>query len=741
VQLKASRLGPDASETLDTREILGHLRARDAANRGRRMLDRREQAERDANYELWRGVAEKSRGTGDLTRASRSLVLAAAFGGDPAALYDEALELLRQSHAEAGELGAVLVKKALYLQQTTRVIPEESFLQRRVILEEARALLLGSSDTARLVECSVALADLLAGEGHLILAEPLLRDALEAEQRMLESGHERVVGTSLQLVGLMASLGPVDRAASREMLEEILRGEKARAGGSGAVIVEAEKLRRGVKTSAGQDEELVALLTGRVEPDGSKLCRLDEEAGPKGLITLSQTARRPGTLASVEELRMVGRGLTDGVLPMFEALACPGAAPALRHIALDLEATSQQAKDAGEVGGLGPDDGAAIARALGQPGAEGLQKRLTHFEAASCRGLGAEGCAALIRVLKTYPQLVCLRLTCCGMGPAGVQSLAEALREPRAFPSLTELSLAENPLGDEGVTALADALALAVGRAGLVSLDLRRVDVGATGLAALGRAAGADTAPFARLERLGVARSEIGGVGLGAFAASLPHLPRLVEIDWSWTGAGESAVKALATIARQRGTLPNLKTLVLGPNQGVGDAGVTALAAALKISTALPQLEELDLHALKMSQKGTKALTQALRARGAVASLRELDVSRNEIGAEGATAFAELLSVSGACPRLSLLRLPGKQIHGGRFRRALIEAGVTVLKEPEADPPSGKQSSALDGLMASLAKRRVDDDQNCRVSRPGSGTLCQVQFSSSNNPLVDFIVE
>jgi hypothetical protein len=665
VALQTAAVGAGQADpaVLDTMERLGRLRARDAS----RLSD----ADREANRQLWREIARRSQGLGplpsdgnggdeamdpttDLTRAGRALLMAAEFTppAERAGVYDEALGLLRGGGAGPEDVAAVLVKRAGNSGEQMGVA------QRRALLEEALGLLAALRGSAQYLECAKALAGVLMEQNRLMAAEPLLREALEGERRALGSGNERVVQTTLRLAGLLVMLGPLERREGRELLEEVLQGERARAGASEEAIQAAERLLREIERT--REEEFVSTPGEQQYTRASLRCEA-EGTGPKGLVRLSRKIRDTETFARLEEIHLSGKGLRDGVLPLLDALAEPHATPMLRVISLYNVA-------------LDTEDARAAAQILSRPESQARQQRLTVFHISECQHVGDEGVASLVRALRAYPRLTDLGISKCGLGPAGLVALVEALQEPGMFPSLDKISVTGNPLGDAGVTALMTALSQRREGPGLKGLHLGSTQMSNAGLEAIGRAIRVNPALFEPLASLDITYNEtVGDASLRDFGALLPQLPGLVRIDWKGVGTGPAAMKALATAAKLPDALAQVTSIDLWGEQGVGDAGIIALAEALMVPTALPRLEILSLYDVGMTAAGAKALARALGTPGALQSLKEVNIDRNKVGEAGGAALAKALRVAGACPRLKQLSLGYEGGGAENFARAFYD--------------------------------------------------------------------
>ena len=143
---------------------------------------------------------------------------------------------------------------------------------------------------------------------------------------------------------------------------------------------------------------------------------------------------------------------------------------------------------------------------------------------------------------------------------------------------------------------------------------------------------------------------------------------------------GDAGASALA-VALGRGALPRLKTLVLG-YAAIGDAGLVALAPALRRRSALQSLYLFDN---PFGDEGLAALVAPPPAdappppAGVLTMLKFLYLSNTQITDAGCAALAAALN-SGALPALQTLLLKGTTASfaakASVFRE--MRAGVTV---------------------------------------------------------------
>jgi len=183
------------------------------------------------------------------------------------------------------------------------------------------------------------------------------------------------------------------------------------------------------------------------------------------------------------------------------------------------------------------------------------------------------------------------------------------------LPALQHLTLHESSgaAGPDGVQRLAEGLgAGALGAVTELCLYMHMGDAGASALAAaLGRGA----LPRLKLLALTSANAAIGDAGLVALAPALRRLPSLEELLLCGNDPlGDEGLAAL--VAPPTGGLKKLRGLDLDYTE-VTDAGCAALAAALD-SGALPALELLNLDDTPASTAAKEAVHVALaRSRAA----------------------------------------------------------------------------------------------------------------------------
>ena len=225
---------------------------------------------------------------------------------------------------------------------------------------------------------------------------------------------------------------------------------------------------------------------------------------------------------------------------------------------------------------------------LGSQGVSALADALTiapnlkSLALGGCPAVGDAGAAALAAALAHGAALTSLDISGCGVGDAGVVSLAEALSSCQ----LAELSLrgvaAGGEGGEEGTTppsTLGDAGAQALGRAlASSSCPLRCLDAGCVAFADPSAAA---ALVGVTLTSLTLAGTRLGDAGAAALATALtPTLP-LTTLDVAACGVGVAGVGALAA-AVAGGGAPALTTLIIGGNPAAEADGAAELVAGLR---------------------------------------------------------------------------------------------------------------------------------------------------------------
>lgn len=173
-------------------------------------------------------------------------------------------------------------------------------------------------------------------------------------------------------------------------------------------------------------------------------------------------------------------------------------------------------------------------------------------------GLGADGCAAVVRTLRLWPRISKRLEHLCfldnGIGDGGVAALADGLCAG-ALPRLRTLGLSGNSVSDAGARELA-----------------RAVEHGA----------------LRTLRNLSLAQNNLSSDGVGALCASAKDggLHQLRYLGLGSNSVGTTGAHALAMLLS--GTeLPRLSSLWLGQNPGIGTHGVLSVVVRPHITTRL----------------------------------------------------------------------------------------------------------------------------------------------------------
>jgi hypothetical protein len=193
--------------------------------------------------------------------------------------------------------------------------------------------------------------------------------------------------------------------------------------------------------------------------------------------------------------------------------------------------------------------------------------------------IGDEGAASLANALGSggAARLKLLDLWSNGIGPNGAAALAKALETNTA---LQKLYLNENPIGPQGASSLARVL---INNRALQSLWISRCNVGDAGADAI-----AGALPRARrLEALDLWGNGITSIGGKAIAAALHnnHNP-LRTLELRDNPMGDETARAFAEMMPKNIPLATLDLV----STGTTSAGIAALLAGLKLSTARPYL-------------------------------------------------------------------------------------------------------------------------------------------------------
>ena len=335
---------------------------------------------------------------------------------------------------------------------------------------------------------------------------------------------------------------------------------------------------------------------------------------------------------------------------------------------------------------------------------------LTALALLPARRFASADAASLATALARNAALRELHLGGRPLPAGGGTALAAALVE-RGTP-LALLSVGDASLACAGVAALAAGLA-----AGVIEADLELRGVGAAGVAALAAALADAVAPSLRTLRL--ARNPLGCAGATAL---VPGMRWLAAVDVSGCGVGDAGVSALA--AALAGA-PSLARLVLGANPDVTPAGVAALADAL---SAAPALASLSLAGCaRVADAGAASLAAALP----LCSLLDLDLCGCGIGAAGAASLAGALAQEG-CALESL------------FLRGSTDADADARGETDSPPLAvvGDEGAlALAAALAGGSSLRSLDVGAARMRAAGAAALAAAPgltaLTLSGNPLND----
>lgn len=284
----------------------------------------------------------------------------------------------------------------------------------------------------------------------------------------------------------------------------------------------------------------------------------------------------------------------------------------------------------------------------------------------ACPPLGARAADALVWLMASRPGLQSLALERSSLSEAGACALGRALP---CFPRLARLELSRTPLDDAAAAALAAGLGACVRH-----LDLAGSALSGAAAAVLVRAVarGAGGPAAVRLDD----NPLIGDAGARRVAAALPRGGRRLALALSDCGVGDAGVAALAHALRPAGGGACVETLLLRETDDLSAAGVDALAGALEAGAPL---RALALSAAA-SELDAGALARLLRAG---ARLTHLELEPLELPPPGETALARAAAKAPALKWLALggvvrTEAFGFAIHGCAHLRALSVGGVAA---------------------------------------------------------------
>ncbi|KFZ68866.1 Protein NLRC3, partial [Podiceps cristatus] len=228
------------------------------------------------------------------------------------------------------------------------------------------------------------------------------------------------------------------------------------------------------------------------------------------------------------------------------------------------------------------------------------------------------------------------RLSSNSVGDNGSIALAEALKVNH---SLHSLDLQSNSISSAGVTALTAALC---SNKGLINLNLRENSISKEGGPAIALALRANST----LRKLDLAANLLYDEGGKAIALAMKENQALTSLHLQWNFIQAKAATALAQALQSNGSPASLEDS--GQENAIGDEGMAALSAALKVNTTLV---DLHLQVASVGAAGAQALAEALMVNK---SLQILDLRGNSIGVAGAKAMANALKVNRSLRRLNL---------------------------------------------------------------------------------------
>ena len=171
----------------------------------------------------------------------------------------------------------------------------------------------------------------------------------------------------------------------------------------------------------------------------------------------------------------------------------------------------------------------------------------------------------------------------------------------------------------------------------------------------------------ATLRQIYLTKNAIGDAAAISIAAGIQLLERMDTLHFADNQIGDAGVTALAGAIKSLG----LTTIVLTRNP-FGDAGTEALAATLAEPENYERLEWLFLNETKMGDKGAAAMGKALLT--GCKELNRLALHDNEIGDEGAQAFAASINKGAGAQTLEFLYFQNNSRMTDAGKQALAHA-------------------------------------------------------------------
>lgn len=167
----------------------------------------------------------------------------------------------------------------------------------------------------------------------------------------------------------------------------------------------------------------------------------------------------------------------------------------------------------------------------------------------------------------------------------------------------------------------------------------------------------------------------------------------------------------------------SLRSLFLGSNGAVGDAGAAALAAALRTSpqSSEPLLEVLDLSACGISDAGCEALAMAIRDNPGC--VRKLDLSNNRITDDGAVSLALAASAGTALANIDLSNNKEITDRGAAALATAIERGAIKSLVLRSCSIKADGAEALGTALCALGSSQKADGANMEYCIDLSGNL------------------
>ena len=195
----------------------------------------------------------------------------------------------------------------------------------------------------------------------------------------------------------------------------------------------------------------------------------------------------------------------------------------------------------------------------------------------------------------------------------------------------------------------------------------------------------------------------------------------------------------------------SLRSLYLGSNGAIGDAGAAALAAALRTApqSTEPVLEVLDLSACDISDAGCEALAMAIRDNPGC--VQKLDISNNRITDDGAVSLALAASGTGVLASIDLSNNKEITDRGAAALATAIERGAIKSLALRSCSIKADGAEAMGTAICTLASsKKAGEEYSIDLSgnlfgimkiqkKKGSASLLKSKASATTKAYMGFL--